>query len=133
MKKILQLLQAFFNMFFPLQLAVDDKQFVQTSAMKPKFTEAQILVNDQRNFWEDLPLLSDDPAEQERLVTMIRKRFPATEICDPTYNRKKNYMSLYYLRNESKKDWVFQDVKKRLPGDNRSILEKELRPAVHLA
>lgn len=133
MKAILLFVQRIFNSIFPLQVAIDEKQFIKTSDIKPKFTPGQIEENDQRAFWEGLPALSDDPAEQDKLVQMIRKRFPASAICDPTYNRRKNYEALYYLRNESKKEWILQEAKGRLPGDNRTILDKNLRPAVHLA
>lgn len=133
MKSILNLLQRAFNKVSPLQLTVDEKLMVRTSDIKPKFTPGQIEENDKRNFWENLPMLSDDPVEQEKLVQMIRSRFPASAIVDPTYNRRKNYEALYYLRNNSKTNWVLQDTKTRLPGDNRTILDKNLRPAVHLA
>ena len=59
------------------------------------------------NIYEDLPSLGDDT---EEIMEMIQRAFPDLTLYSQNLtraNRRKLYMSIHFLRTDSKRQWVY--------------------------
>lgn len=85
------------------------------------------------NIYEDLPSLGDDT---ENIMEMIQRAFPDLKLYSQHLtraNRRKLYMSIHFLRTDSKRQWVY-DVevgKGQFTTDSLIRVAATQRSAVH--